>query len=96
MDWKQLRERQEEPARKTVHARLVLDAVAAARGVRGRSTTSSTRASGARRERIGERHDEAASRGSEEEDGLEALKTQMVREKTLDYLTSVANIQVEE
>jgi hypothetical protein len=28
--------------------------------------------------------------------GLEALRTQMVREKTLDLLTAVANIQTEE
>jgi trigger factor len=33
LDWKQLRDRNEEPARKIVHARLVLDAVAAAEGV---------------------------------------------------------------
>jgi trigger factor len=91
MDWKALRDRQEEPARKSVHARLVLDAVAEAEGlaVDRAEVEARIRAEAAR---IGE--SEEALRGRlQKGGGLEALTEQLLREKSLDFMTSVANIQ---
>jgi trigger factor len=90
LDWKQLRDRNEEPARKVVHARLVLDAVAAAEHVQVDRKELDERI---RREaeRIGEGYDVLRLRLSKE-GGLQALETQMVREKSLDLITSIANI----
>jgi trigger factor len=91
LDWKQLRDRNEEPARKIVHARLVLDAVAAAEGVTvGRKDLDLRIRREA--ERIGEGYDALRLRLSKS-GGLQALETQMVREKSLDLITSIANIQ---
>jgi len=90
LDWKQLRDRNEEPARKVVHARLVLDAVAVAEGVTVDRSELDARI---RREaeRIGEGYDALRLRLSKG-GGLQALETQMVREKSLDLITSIANI----
>ena len=90
MDWKQLRDRQEDPARKTVHARLVLDAIAATEGVTidRRDVDERVRREA---ERINESYDSLRSRLAKG-GGLQALETQMVREKSLDLMTSVANI----
>jgi len=90
LDWKQLRDRNEEPARKIVHARLVLDAVAAAEGVTVDRKDLEARI---RREaeRIGEGYDALRLRLSKS-NGLQALEIQMVREKSLDLITSIANI----
>jgi trigger factor len=94
LDWKEIGARQEEPARKTVHARLVLDAVAEAEGLSVDAEAVDARLA---REaaRLGETP-AALRRRLQEGAGLEALKIQMLREKTLDFLTSVANIQNEE
>jgi trigger factor len=91
LDWKQLRDRNEAPARKVVHARLVLDAIAAAEGVKIDRQELDTRIR-AEAERIGEGYDELRLRLSKG-GGLQALETQMVREKSLDLITSIANIQ---
>jgi trigger factor len=94
LDWKQLRDKNEEPARKIVHARLLLDAIAVAEGVkvdRGDVELRIRREA----ERIGESYDvvrERLAKGG----GLQALETQMVREKSLDLITSIANIQTAE
>jgi len=90
LDWKQLRDRNEEPARKIVHARLVLDAIARAEGVKVDRKDLEARI---RREaeRIGEGYDDLRLRLSKA-GGLQALETQMVREKSLDLITSIANI----
>jgi trigger factor len=90
LDWKQLRDRNEEPARKVVHARLVLDAIASAEGVTVDRKDVEVRI---RREaeRIGEGYDVLRLRLSKG-GGLQALETQMVREKSLDLITSIANI----
>jgi trigger factor len=91
LDWKQLRDRNEEPARKVVHARLVLDAIGIAEGVRVDRGELDRRIR-VEAERIGESYDtvrERLAKGG----GLQALETQMVREKSLDLITSVANIQ---
>jgi trigger factor len=91
LDWKELRDRNEEPARKIVHARLVLDAIARAEGVTVERRELDERI---RREaeRIGENVDELRLRLSKSA-GLQALEAQMVREKSLDLITSIANIQ---
>jgi FKBP-type peptidyl-prolyl cis-trans isomerase (trigger factor) len=90
LDWKALRDRNEEPARKIVHARLVLDAIASAEGVTVDRKDVEERI---RREaeRIGEGYDALRLRLSKG-GGLQALETQMVREKSLDLITSIANI----
>lgn len=91
MDWKALRDRQEEPARKTVHARLVLDAVAEAEGLTVDRAEVDLRIR-AEAARIGE--SEEALRGRlQKGGGLQALTEQLLREKSLDFMTSVANIQ---
>jgi trigger factor len=91
LDWKQMRDRNEEPARKIVHARLVLDAIGLAEGVKiDRSEVEGRIRREA--ERIGESAGvvrERLAKGG----GLQALETQMVREKSLDLITSIANIQ---
>jgi trigger factor len=94
LDWKELRKQQESGARKAVHARLVLDAVAKVESISVEKSEVD--------ERI--RRDAAAMGEAPEklranlkkQGGLEALKNHMVREKCLDLLTSVANIQNEE
>ena len=106
IDWVELRKSQEEPARKLVHARLALDAIAKAESV----TVDAAEVD----ERIGrdvarlvdeqvrddpammEKEKKKLRARLEKHDGLEALKSQMVREKSLDLLTAVANIQKEE
>ena len=90
LDWKELRDRNEAPARKIVHARLVLDAIAAAEGVKVDRKDLDERI---RREaeRIGEGYDALRLRLGKS-GGLQALETQMVREKSLDLITSIANI----
>jgi trigger factor len=94
LDWKQLRERNEEPARKIVHARLVLDAIGAAEGVKVDAAEVDARI---RREseRVGEGFDALRAR-LKKGGGLQALETQIVREKSLDLITSIANIQAAE
>jgi FKBP-type peptidyl-prolyl cis-trans isomerase (trigger factor) len=73
-----------------VHARLVLDAIARAEGVAIDRKEVDARV---RREaeRVGENYDDLRLRLSKG-GGLQALETQMVREKSLDLITSVANI----
>jgi trigger factor len=94
LDWKEIRQRQEEPARKSVHARLLLDAIGRAESIEvGRAEVEARIQSDARR--IGEPAEKLRKR-LKEHAGLEALKNQLVREKSLDLITAVANIQEEE
>ncbi len=90
LDWKDLRERQVEPARKAVHARLVLDAIASREGI-----TADAREIDDRIRLESERsgiEPAAMKKRLAAAGGLEALQNQMVREKSLDFLSSVANI----
>lgn len=91
LDWKELRDRQVDPARKVVHARLVLDAIAVQESLKVEDPEIQERL---RREatRIGETYESLRARLAKG-GGLEALHIQMLREKSLDFLTSVANIQ---
>ncbi|MDH3285687.1 MAG: hypothetical protein OEQ13_13230, partial [Acidobacteriota bacterium] len=94
LDWKELRQQQEEPARKSVHARLILDAVARAESLEVSKKDIEERL---RRDAasMGQKLEEFKKK-VREHGGMELLKNQMLREKSLDYLTSVANIQKEE
>ena len=94
LDWKKLRDQQEQAARRSVHARLILDAVARARGLAVGAEELEQRI---RRdaEAIGEPYATVRKR-LEEGTGSEVIRAQLVREKSLDLLTTVANIQNEE
>jgi trigger factor len=94
VDWKEIRDRQEAPSRKTVHARLVLDAIATRESIEVERKDVDARIA-REAERLGEPPDEVRKRLAKS-GGIEALQDQLVREKTLDFLTSVANIQREE
>jgi trigger factor len=94
LDWKALRERQEAPARKSVHARLILDAIGRAESLEvGEDEIEERLRRDARA--IGESPQKLRAR-LEKHSGVEVLRDQLVREKSLDLLTSVANIQNEE
>jgi len=93
-DWKELRKQQEPGAQKSVHARLVLDVVAKAESISVEQSEIDERI---RRDAqaIGEAPEKL--RATLKKQGrMEVLKNQLLREKSLDLLTSVANIQTEE
>jgi trigger factor len=94
LDWKALRDQQEEPARKAVHARLVLDAVARAESV---EVTDEEMEQRLRRdaEALGQKVEKFRAE-LRKQGGVEVVKNQLLREKSLDLLTSVANIRREE
>ncbi len=91
VDWKELRERQLEPARKAVHARLILDAVAEAEQVRVEDSEVEERINRDAK-RLGQSPAKLRTE-LKKHSRRQALTAQLVREKSLDYLTSVANIQ---
>jgi trigger factor len=90
IDWNELRQQQEEPARKSVHARLILDEVGRVEKVEvdEQEIDARIREDAAR---IGEKPEKLRAE-LRKHAGREALVAQLVREKSLDYLTSVANI----
>jgi trigger factor len=94
LDWKELRDRQEEPARKSVHARLVLDRVAKEESIEVEDSEIKDRVR-AEAARMGEKYETVRGK-LQKSGGWQALRGQLLREKSLDLLTSVANIQVEE
>lgn len=94
LDWKQLRDRQEEGARKSVHARLILDAIAGAEGLEADPKEVDARIR-QEAERVQESYEDLRAR-LRKGGGMEALRNQIVREKSLDFVTSVANIRTEE
>jgi trigger factor len=93
-DWKELRKQQEAGAQKSVHARLVLDAVAKAESISVEQSEVDERL---RRDAqaMGEAPEKLRAT-LKKQGGMEVLKNQILREKSLDLLTSVANIQTEE
>jgi len=91
IDWADARKRQEEPARKSVHARLLLDAIAETEQIRVEGEEIEARIA-EEAKRVGETV-EAIKKRMEEHSGIQALANQIVREKSLDYLTSVATIE---
>ncbi len=94
LDWKKLRDQQEEPARKSVHARMVLDAIAKAESIEVERAEVNERIE--RDARAMGEPPEKLRQHLKKQGTMEALKTQLVREKSLDLLTAVANIQTEE
>lgn len=91
VDWVELRKRQLEPSRKAVHARLVLDALAEAEDIRVEDKEVEERIVRDAK-RLGQ--SPAKLRADlKQHSGMQALTAQLVREKSLDYLNSVANIQ---
>jgi trigger factor len=94
LDWKDLRQKQDEPARKSVHARLLLDALAEMEKLEITKDEIDDRLK-RDAEAMGENHDKFRAQ-LEKRGGLEVLKNQMIREKSLDLVTSLANIQDEE
>ena len=94
IDWKKIRDGHYDAARKSVHARLVLDAVAEQEELEVKSEEVQERIH-MEAKRIGE-SPEKFKRTLSKEGGLEAVTNQLLREKSLDFLLSVANIQGEE
>lgn len=94
IDWKEVRDRQLDPARKAVHARLLLDAVTREQKleVAAKEIDETIRREAARHEQPYEELRKRVVEGG----GMQALETQLLREKSLDYLMSVANIRNEE
>jgi trigger factor len=93
LDWKALRDAQIEPARRAVHARLILDAVTKIESVTIDPAEIDERI---RRdaEALGENPAEVRQRIASQ-GGMDALRAHLYREKALDLLTSVANIRDE-
>ena len=91
LDWEELRKAQEEPARKSVHARLVLDAVAR---VEELEVSDAELESQIRQDAASTGESYAQLRKKiEEHSGVEVVRNQLLREKSLDLLVSIANIQ---
>ena len=94
LDWKKLRDQQEDGARRSVHARLLLDSVARVESLEVSAEELQQRI---RREAESVGESVAALRKRlEEHGGTEVFRGQMLREKSLDLLTTVANIRNEE
>ena len=87
-------EGQVDPAKKSVHARLLLDAVAMKEGLDVADKEVDERIAMEAR-RMGESPDKL-KQNMKQGSGMEALKNQLLREKSLDLLMAVANIQNEE
>jgi len=94
IDWKKIRDGQEEGARKSVHARLVLDAIARLEDLEVEEPEINDRIK-IEAQRIGE-SPEKFKRALLQEGRMEVIRSQILREKSLDFLVSVANIQGEE
>jgi trigger factor len=91
IDWADMRKHQEEPARKAVHARIILSEIAKAESISLTPKELDDRIA-ADAQQMGE--DPAELKQKLVKHGhMEALKNQLVREKSLDLLVSVANIQ---
>ena len=94
LDWEKFREGAVEPSRKTVHARLILEGIARAESLEVQRKELDERIA-AEAARLGEKPAEVKQR-LKEGHRLEALMDQLLREKALDLVTSVANISTEE
>jgi len=94
LDWKDVREKQEGPARKSVHARLLLDAVARAEDLKVSDEDLDARIKHDALQ-LGQKPAELRRR-MERSGGPETLINQLLREKSLDLIKSSANISTEE
>jgi trigger factor len=93
-NWKDVREKQEDPARKSVHARLLLDAVARAEDLQVSDEEVNERIEHDARH-MGQKPAELRHR-LEQSGGTETLISQLLREKSLDLIKTSANISIEE
>ena len=90
-DWEKLRKEQEEGARRSVHARLVLDAIASKEAL----TVSNEEAEQRIRsdaQQMGESPEKLMAQ-LREGGGLQALQNQLLREKALDWIHDSAKIE---
>ncbi len=94
VDWKEVRGRQEEPARKAVHGRLLLDAIAEKLDLAVEASEVDQRVR-EESERMGEPYQEVRKRLAES-GGLQSIRVQMLREKALDQMVATAEIRQEE
>ena len=94
LDWKDIRAKQEDPARKSVHARLLLDAVARAEDLKVSDEELDERIENDARQ-MGQKPAELRHR-LERSGGSEPLINQLLREKSLDLIKTSANISTEE
>ena len=94
LDWKELRDNQAEPARKSVHARLVLDAVARSEDLKIGDEELDARIE-RDAQRTGQTSAELRTR-LEQSGGPQVLVAQLLREKSLDLIKTSANISFEE
>jgi trigger factor len=94
LDWKEIREKQVDPARKSVHARLLLDAVARAENLEVSEAELNERIENDARQ-MGQKPAELRQR-MEQSGGPKPLMSQLLREKSLDLIKTSANISTEE
>ena len=94
LDWKEIREKQVDPARKSVHARLLLDAVARAENLEVSDEELNERIENDARQ-MGQKPAELRQR-LEQSGGPKPLMSQLLREKSLDLIKTSANISTEE
>jgi trigger factor len=94
LDWKEIRQKQQEPARKSVHARLLLDAVARAEDLHVSDEELNARIERDARQ-MGKTPAELR-KNLEQSGGPEILISQLLREKSLDLIKTSANISTEE
>ena len=94
LDWKDIREKQVDPARSSVHARLLLDAVARAEDLEVSDEELNERIENDA-VRMGQKPAELRQR-MEQSGGPEPLISQLLREKSLDLVKTSANISTEE
>ena len=94
MNWKEIRDQQEEPSRKSVHARILLDAVAGAEKLEITAEELNERIEHDARH-LGKKPAELRQQ-MDQAGGPQALVSQLLRDKSLDLVKSSANISVEE
>ena len=94
LDWKDIREKQVDPARKSVHAQLLLDAVARAENLEVSDAELDERITSDARQ-MGQKPAELRHR-LEQAGGTKPLMSQLLREKSLDLIKTSANISTEE
>ncbi|MDH3626599.1 MAG: trigger factor [Acidobacteriota bacterium] len=94
VDWAEMRKRMEEPARMTVHGKLLLDEIARQETLEVSNDEMDQRIVRDAAQMGVE--PEAAKDQLSQHGAMQALKNQLLREKSLDLIASVANIKNEE
>lgn len=94
LNWKEIRDEQDEPSRKSVHARLLLDAIGRAEGLEISDEELNERIAHDA-QHLGKKPAELRQQ-LEQAGGAQALVSQLLRDKSLDLVKTSANISVEE